>query len=133
MPTAPAYSENVSRVTRAVLPKLKPTVADKAAMERFAAKLQKVAETAAKPYNVRPMLCGSVAKNTWLAAKNELDMFLLFNHAVPRKQLENHGMLLAKEIMTAIHGKARIAYAEHPYLTGEAVDGKITFKIDLVP
>ncbi|MBU5557763.1 MAG: CCA tRNA nucleotidyltransferase [Candidatus Aenigmatarchaeota archaeon] len=123
----------ISVITKKVLPKIKPTQAERQAMERFVTKLQKVAENVAKPYNVKPMLCGSVAKGTWLAAKNELDMFLLFNPAVPRAQLESRGMALAKEVMENIGGKGRIAYAEHPYLTGTVVDSNTTFKLDLVP
>jgi len=133
MKTAPTTNAFITKISRNVMSQLRPTAAEKAAMEKFSAKLLKVAEPAAKPYRAKPMLCGSVAKNTWLASKNELDVFLLFNHSVPRDQLERHGMALAKEIMEEIKGTARIAYAEHPYLTGVVSDGSGTFKIDLVP
>lgn len=102
MQISPVMTDRISHITREALPKLKPTPTERAAMERFSDRLLKAAMAAAKPYSAKPMLCGSVAKNTWLASKNELDMFLLFNHAVPRKQLEERGMTLAKGIMEEI-------------------------------
>ncbi len=133
MQISSAAASAISKITRNMLTKLRPSEEERKAMEKIADRLMKVGATAGKPYSAKPMVCGSVAKNTWLASKNELDVFLLFNQMLPRKKLEEHGMALAKSIMEDIGGKGRTAYAEHPYLTGTVNAGNVTFKVDLVP
>lgn len=121
------------QICRDALRRLKPTAAEARAMPAFTERLLKTAAAIAKPYNAKPMMCGSVAKGTWLAQKNEVDLFLLFSRALPRKGLEDFGLRCAKDIMEAMPGKYRMAYAEHPYLTGTMADSGTSFKVDIVP
>jgi tRNA nucleotidyltransferase (CCA-adding enzyme) len=109
-----------------VLARVRPTKKEEEEMENFT---EKLLATASKLKNVKPMLCGSIEKDTWLAEKNEVDLFLLFNPSVPKKHLEKKGLEMAKWIIKSMKGRFVIAYAEHPYLRGKI--GK--FSVDIVP
>jgi tRNA nucleotidyltransferase (CCA-adding enzyme) len=110
-----------------VLNKLKPSKKEDKEMEDFTKKLIKINEKLAK--NVKPIICGSVAKNTWLSKKNEIDLFLLFDSKLSKKELEKRGIDLAKKIVKALKGKYQIAFAEHPYLRSWIEK----YQIDIVP
>ena len=110
---------------KAVLDKIKPSKEEEAEMKSFIDKLLKTA----KSKIAKPMICGSIEKGTWLAGKNEADLFLLFKPSLSKKQLEKKGLELAKKIIKAMKGSFVIAYAEHPYLRGKI--GK--YKVDIVP
>jgi tRNA nucleotidyltransferase (CCA-adding enzyme) len=122
--------KHVEAVLKNVIKKIRPSKAEAASM----ASLVKAALAAAsKNRSVRPLICGSVEKGTWLADRRELDMFLLFNPDVSREDLEKKGLESARKVMTALKGKSTIAYAEHPYLKGELkFKGKL-YSMDVVP
>lgn len=122
----------IHKVCAAALRKIKPGLAERRAMRRFQDELLAVARTLAKPYAAKPMLCGSIAKGTWLSQRPELDLFILFSPGLSRERLERFGLALAKDIMTELRGSYRIAYAEHPYLTGQVTRDRV-YKIDIVP
>ncbi len=110
---------------RPVLRRIKPSAGEEADMKRFGETLLSVSRIS----GAKPMLCGSVEKGTWLAEKNEIDLFLLFDPSIPKKQLESDGLSMAKKIIKAVGGTYVIAYAEHPYLRGSV--GKRD--VDIVP
>lgn len=72
---------------------------------------------------------GSVAKNTWLSGKSDIDIFISFPLDVEMDQLKEKGLYLAYKTNDALNGKANEHYASHPYLTCE-IDG---FEVDIVP
>jgi tRNA nucleotidyltransferase (CCA-adding enzyme) len=109
-----------------VLEKIKPSKREEEEMKSFTDKLL---ATAYKLSSIKPILCGSIEKGTWLTSKSEVDLFLLFKPSVPKKQLEKKGLELAKRIIKVMKGKYVIAYAEHPYLRGKI--GK--YDVDIVP
>ncbi|MFH1228857.1 MAG: CCA tRNA nucleotidyltransferase [Candidatus Aenigmatarchaeota archaeon] len=109
-----------------VLDRIKPSEKEEKEMKSFTDKLL---ATASDFSEVKPMICGSIAKGTWLSEKNEADMFLLFDPSVPKKLLEKRGLEIAKKIIKTLKGKFVIAYAEHPYLKGKI--GK--HDVDIVP
>src|SRR3989304_1229780 len=113
-----------------VLNKIKPSVQDEIKMREF---VKKVLEISNKFKEIQPMLCGSVAKNTWLKDKNELDLFLLFPHTAKREKLEKRGLSIAKSIVKSLKGRFVIAYAEHPYVRANVSFNKINYQMDLVP
>ena len=117
-------------VLKNVLKKIKPSKADAGAM---AALYKKVIVAASKNKTVRPLICGSVEKGTWLADRKELDMFLLFDPKTSREDLEKKGLDMAKKIIASLKGKYVIAYAEHPYLKGELKFKGKAYGIDIVP
>jgi len=112
---------------RIVLKKIKPNNDEEKEIKEFTEKIIKTAEKISK--TLKPMVCGSVAKGTWLSKKKELDLFLLFNPRISRKELEKNGLDIAKRIIKAFKGKYQIAFAEHPYLRGWS-NG---FQVDIVP
>jgi tRNA nucleotidyltransferase (CCA-adding enzyme) len=112
---------------KVVLKELKPSKKEYREMEDFSRRLIKLTEKISK--DVKPMVCGSVAKDTWLSKKNELDLFLLFDSKLTKKELEKKGMALAKKIVNETKGKDEIAFAEHPYL--KSWIGK--YQVDIVP
>jgi len=111
---------------KSVLDKIKPSKREEEEMKSFTDKL---IATSSKLSKIKPLLCGSIEKGTWLSEKSEVDLFLLFNPSLSKKQLEKKGLELAKKIIKVMKGKYVIAYAEHPYLRGKI--GK--YQIDIVP
>ncbi len=110
-----------------VLKSIKPSGKEEEEMNGF---VEKLLETAGKlSKEMKPIICGSVEKDTWLSKKYELDLFLLYKPEVSKKELEEKGLTLAKKIVKKLRGKHQIAFAEHPYLRGWV--GK--FQIDIVP
>ncbi|MEM5778488.1 MAG: CCA tRNA nucleotidyltransferase [Candidatus Aenigmatarchaeota archaeon] len=107
-----------------VLKEIKPSKKEEDEVKSFTSKLIKIASKFSKP-----LLCGSIEKNTWLTKKNEVDLFLLFKPSLSKNQLEKKGLAIAKKIVKKLKGSYVIAYAEHPYL--KAKIGK--FNVDIVP
>lgn len=75
------------------------------------------------------MVVGSIARNTWVTGDRDLDVFMLFDPSLPRAELEEQGLSLAREIAGAFGEQIREKYAEHPYIN-TSVEG---LDIDLVP
>jgi len=75
------------------------------------------------------MVVGSVARGTWIHGDRDLDIFLLFDPALTREQLEEEGLALAREIAASLATSFREKYAEHPYISA-VIDG---LDVDLVP
>lgn len=83
--------------------------------------VKKLAEDLSLTVEVR--LVGSVAKDTYVY-RPDIDVFILFPTAVPRKDMERHGLDIGRR---AIGGEER--YAEHPYIHGRFLG----FDVDVVP
>jgi tRNA nucleotidyltransferase (CCA-adding enzyme) len=76
-----------------------------------------------------PMLVGSIARGTWIHGDRDLDIFLLFDPDLPREDLEEKGLGLARKIALAEGANFREKYAEHPYINA-SING---LSVDLVP
>ncbi|MDD5416758.1 MAG: CCA tRNA nucleotidyltransferase [Candidatus Aenigmarchaeota archaeon] len=120
-------------VLRNVLDKIKPKKEERELMDRFVSKVNETAESIGKVYSVKPMLCGSVAKNTWISNKFELDMFLLFTPSTSRKILEERGLEIAEKIIKELNGSFEKKYSEHPYLCATIKFENVKFDVDIVP
>ena len=72
---------------------------------------------------------GSVAKNTWLRGKSDIDIFISFPIDTDMDELKEKGLEIAYKTNDALNGKASEHYASHPYLTCD-IDG---FEVDIVP
>ena len=79
--------------------------------------------------DAKAMAVGSVAKNTWLSGKSDIDIFIHFPTTVDMDYLKETGLYLAYKTNDALKGKASEHYASHPYLTCD-IDG---FEVDIVP
>lgn len=62
----------------------------------------------------KPLLVGSVAKDTYLREQVDLDVFVLFPPDLPRERLEELGLELGRAVLDDPEEK----YAEHPYIHG---------------
>ncbi len=121
-----------AEVVNHVLGKIKPSEEERKQLNEAVEKILDATKKPAKLYGMKPVLCGSVAKDTWLSPP-EIDLFMLFPEDLPRKKLEEYGLNAAKDIFEALGGKHRAAYSEHPYLTGLVkIEGKI-YVMDVVP
>lgn len=83
--------------------------------------------------NCKPMICGSVGKNTWLSQRREIDLFLLFPETISKKQLERVGLREAKKIVKKLNGEWKLAYSEHPYLQASFEFKNKEYEVDIVP
>ena len=72
---------------------------------------------------------GSVAKNTWLRGKSDIDIFISFPTDTNIDYLKEKGLEIAYKANDALNGNASEHYASHPYLTCD-IDG---FEVDIVP
>lgn len=77
----------------------------------------------------RGMVVGSVARSTWLSGDRDLDIFLLFDPALTREELEAQGLALARRVAAKYATSYHEKYAEHPYINA-TIDG---LDVDLVP
>lgn len=75
------------------------------------------------------MMVGSVARKTCVHGDRDLDIFMLFDPALPRMDLEREGLSLAWNIAQKYTDVIKEKYAEHPYLNA-TIDG---LDVDLVP
>ena len=75
------------------------------------------------------MVVGSIARNTWVKGDHDLDVFMLFDPAMPREALEAEGLALARKIACQFTSNYHEKYAEHPYINAciESID------VDIVP
>ncbi len=120
---------NASVILQKVLKKVAPSPAKQKLVSYLEKKLLQVS----KSNGANPLICGSVAKGTWLADKNELDLFLLFPETIERKEFEQKGLALAKKIASSLKAKWEMEYAEHPYIHAFVKFGKEIFDLDIVP
>jgi tRNA nucleotidyltransferase (CCA-adding enzyme) len=118
-----------TRVLEAVLKEIRPRKAEEKKLKDLALKVLKAAEKEAAKAGARPMLVGSLTRDTWLANKTEFDIFILFDPNLPREQLQEKGLKIGKAVVKKMGGSFQIAYAEHPYVSGK-VKG---IKVDIVP
>ena len=79
---------------KGVIEKIKPNEAERKEMDSFIEKLLEITKNISS--EVKPMICGSVEKDTWLSKKYELDLFLLFRPEIDKKHLEEKGLDIAK-------------------------------------
>ena len=114
-----------------VLERIKPSPEEKKKLEEIASELLQKVSDAARILGINgitPKLVGSAARNTWISGTHDLDVFIAFPESTSREELENNGLLIAREV--AREGQnIEERYAEHPYLNIEYKG----FDVDLVP
>ncbi|MFN3909700.1 MAG: CCA tRNA nucleotidyltransferase [Candidatus Anstonellaceae archaeon] len=79
------------------------------------------------PSDVEVLLCGSVAKGTYLKNNVDIDVFLLFGPNYPVAKIKKLGIFYAKKAFKGF--KTEVRYAQHPYLKVFIKQ----LKIDIVP
>lgn len=82
-----------------------------------------------KNVEVECRLVGSMAKNTSLMDKADIDIFMTFPLEYPEEKLKEYGLEFGQHCIEEVKGKQEIRYASHPYVTGLIDD----FEVDFVP
>jgi tRNA nucleotidyltransferase (CCA-adding enzyme) len=115
-----------SPLEQSVLSAIRPVPDEKEHIARVAERIIKNAELKG---GAEPMIVGSVARGTFIHGDRDLDIFLLFDPALTRENLEEEGLRLARSIADELSDSYFEKYAEHPYISA-TIDG---FEVDLVP
>ena len=79
--------------------------------------------------NAKVSLVGSVAKNTALKGKSDIDIFIAFPLDTDKQFLKEKGLELAYKCCDEFGGIADQHFASHPYVTAD-IEG---FEVDIVP
>jgi tRNA nucleotidyltransferase (CCA-adding enzyme) len=82
-----------------------------------------------KKLNAKVALVGSVAKNTALKGKSDIDIFIAFPLDTDKNFLKEKGLELAHECCTEFQSNPEHHFASHPYVT-TIIEG---FEVDIVP
>lgn len=115
-----------SPLEQSVLAEIRPT---KEELDRMYALADRLISDIRASGKADGMMVGSVARKTCVHGDRDLDVFMLFDPALPREDLEREGLALAWSIAQQYTDTIREKYAEHPYLNA-TIDG---LDVDLVP
>lgn len=109
-----------------VLKKIRPTPEERTYVRTMGERLIEAVERSGK---AKAMMVGSVARDTFVRGDRDLDVFMLFDPALSREELQEQGLTLAHRIAEEFGATWREKYAEHPYVNA-TID---SLDIDLVP
>jgi tRNA nucleotidyltransferase (CCA-adding enzyme) len=121
--------KQINAVTARILEKITPKPEEYAKLEALGRELEKKITVACQKEGVSAIVRveGSVAKDTWLSGNPDIDIFMRLPTSIPRKNLGDVGLRIAKKAAGDAEQLER--FAEHPYLQ-IFVDG---YKADVVP
>ena len=121
--------QEIEAITQQVLKKITPSKDDRAKVDAITRELEQKAVLACKQEGVPAIVRveGSVAKDTWLKENPDIDIFMRLPTSIPRKNLGDIGLKIAKKAAGAYEQIER--FAEHPYLQ-IFVEG---YRVDIVP
>ncbi|MCZ7385250.1 MAG: CCA tRNA nucleotidyltransferase [Candidatus Methanoperedens sp.] len=121
---------SITKIFASVLSRIKPTEAERARLKALAESIiSRINATGeAEGLNIKGELVGSSARGTWISGEHDLDIFIMFQPDVERKELEENGLYIARKIAGESQSFEE-RYAEHPYIHA-IFDG---FEVDLVP
>ena len=114
-----------------ILKEIKPTIAEREKVHKIANEaidyINK--KSLEENINAEAILVGSVAKDTWLSGKADIDIFINFPLEKSEDYLKEKGLYLGYECIEHLNGIAKKHYASHPYLTSHINN----YDIDFVP
>ena len=121
--------QEIEAITKQVLEKITPGKEDRAKVDAITRELEQKVALACKQEGVPAVVRveGSVAKDTWLKENPDIDIFMRLPTSIPRKNLGDIGLKIAKKAAGAYEQIER--FAEHPYLE-IFVEG---YWVDIVP
>jgi tRNA nucleotidyltransferase (CCA-adding enzyme) len=116
-------------VSQRILQKITPKKEDYAKVNALSRELEQKILLACQQEGVNATVRveGSVAKDTWLSGNPDIDIFMRLPTTIPRKNLGDVGLKIAKKAAGSARQIER--FAEHPYLQ-IFLDG---YKVDIVP
>jgi tRNA nucleotidyltransferase (CCA-adding enzyme) len=112
-----------------IIEEIKPGKWEKKAIEEFSDHLIGIINAVAirEGIDAEAVLVGSVAKDTWLSGKADVDIFIKFPLETSEDYLKEKGLYLGSECIKNMGGTAEYRYASHPYVTGLIAEMEIDF------
>lgn len=116
---------------KAILEDIKPTKDEKDHIDNVSSRIMNFLQEACdeKGIDAKVTLVGSVAKNTALKGKSDIDIFIAFPLNTDKQYLKDKGLELAHECCTEFDVDAEHHYASHPYVTTVIEE----CEVDIVP
>jgi tRNA nucleotidyltransferase (CCA-adding enzyme) len=110
-----------------VLKKIKPSSQERRKVKKIADEILSSVKKAAKNLGIpaEVILVGSIARDTWITGKREIDIFILLPEEFSREELEEKGLEIGRKVAR----KWEERYAEHPYIHAFWKG----YEVDLVP
>jgi len=120
--------DKFTRIQMEVLKRVRPSRDERDRLHRVIQQVMSAAQSAinARSLTASVKVIGSAARDTWISGEHDIDIFIGFDVATSREDLERYGLEIGKEI--AVQGYV-IGFAEHPYVKARCGD----FAIDVVP
>ena len=114
-----------------ILKDIKPTLEEKKEINEVSSNIMNFLQKSCdeKDIDAKVALVGSVAKNTALKGKSDIDIFIAFPLDTDKQYLKKVGLELAHECCSEFKSVAEHHFASHPYVTTH-IDG---FEVDIVP
>ncbi len=99
---------------------VEPTEPERSRVSELAAKLLSACrqEFLGREGVVDVSIEGSVAKDTWVKGREEVDVFIHFTPSAGRERLESTILELGRRVIEALGGRHWLRYASHPYVEG---------------
>jgi tRNA nucleotidyltransferase (CCA-adding enzyme) len=121
--------QDTEALTQRILKKITPGPEERSKVQAITRTLEQKVEAVCKEEGVLAVVRveGSVAKDTWLSENLDIDIFMRLPTSIPRKNLGDVGLKIAKKAAAGYVQLER--FAEHPYLEIE-VEG---YHADIVP
>ena len=115
----------------AILNDIKPTLDEKQHIDNVSSKIMNFLQNICDSENIdaHVTLVGSVAKNTALKGKSDIDIFIAFPLDSDKKYLKETGLDLAHKCCEEFSSKPNHHFASHPYVTTNIED----CEVDIVP
>ena len=115
----------------AILKDIKPTAEEKQHIDDVSSRIMNFLQNACDSRNIdaKVNLVGSVAKNTALKGKSDIDIFIAFPLDTGKPYLKEKGLELAHLCCTEFGSDPEHHYASHPYVTTHIED----CEVDIVP
>jgi tRNA nucleotidyltransferase (CCA-adding enzyme) len=120
---------SLEALTQRILQRITPKPDERRRVDALSRKIEGQIVEACKTEGVtaKVRVEGSVAKDTWLSENPDIDVFIRLPTSIPRKNLGDVGLRIAKKAAGNTEQLER--FAEHPYLE-TFVEG---FRVDIVP
>ena len=119
----------INSLTKRILEKITPKKEEYAKIEALSRELEQKITLACQQEGVEAIVRveGSIAKDTWLSENPDIDIFMRLPTSIPRKNLGDVGLRIAKK--AAGNAEQIERFAEHPYLE-IFLSG---YRVDIVP
>ncbi len=111
-----AMQNELAQVQQKILEIITPKLEDRTTIQALTSELEQKITSACKQEDVEAIVRveGSIAKDTWLREDPDIDIFIRLPPSIPRKNLGDIGLKIAKKATAGLKQVER--FAEHPYL-----------------